>query len=451
MSTEIVIIGGGLSGLVLGYFLAKEKYKCIIIEKEDRLGGLSAVYRVDNFFIEYFYHYFLARDKHIIRLLDELNLSSEVIWQKVKVGLLSFRGKEFLGYASNQRIRTYSTGWDFLTNEDFGIKDKYLLGRLYSAIFSLKDIREIENITAKDWIIAITNKRIYERIFEPILFTKWGKERDRISASWLVARLGARLDFKKYFKSNEYVGYPRASFEKVFSKLEQEIVSAGSTILRKTEVIELRHKNQKIEEVVYVSESKKKAIATNCVINTTALPILMKIVSLPDKIAEECGRIEYQHVICACLGLKKSLTKVLNVVCPPGTNLFNGLVEHTNIVPRKLYNNQSIVYLFKYLNTKTDEWNWTDEEIVDKWTEGLKVLFPAFRENDLLWKRVSRTEFGDPLSILNYSQIMPSGLSPIKGLFLTGLCRIPYVQDCNNLIRLAQKDVVELKNHLESK
>lgn len=449
IKNEVIIIGAGISGLVLGYYLAREGHKPIIIEKSDRLGGLSGVRRVENFFIEDYYHYFLSRDVYILELLEELNLDSDIIWQKAKIGLFSFGGIKFLGYLSKSGIDTYSSGWDFLNDSNLTVKDKFLLVKLFSNISRLKDLKEIENVSAREWIVKLTSEKIYELIFEPILFAKWGERRLDISASWLVARLGARLDFRKHIKINEYIGYPRGSFGDIFSKLEEKIVNYGGEIIKHAEVVEIVHEGDAgLKEVIFLKEGRKKRIPAKFAVSTLHLPLLTKMLSLPEGTREICNKIEHQKVICACLGLKKQLAGVLNVVCMPNLVSFNGIVEHTSIVPRKLYNNQTIVYLFKYLHGEEKEWHWNDKEIINKWVMELLILFPSFKERDLLWAMVNKDDSNEPVSIMNYSQIMPALTCSIKGLFLTGLSRLPYIQDCNNLIRLVKEDMKEIKDCL---
>ena len=46
---EIVIIGGGISGLFFAYLCHKEKIPFLLIEAKDRLGGcIETIYRADS-------------------------------------------------------------------------------------------------------------------------------------------------------------------------------------------------------------------------------------------------------------------------------------------------------------------------------------------------------------------------------------------------------------------
>ena len=49
MERPVVIVGGGVSGLPLGERLARDGVPTVIVEKEDRLGGLARTFRYDGF------------------------------------------------------------------------------------------------------------------------------------------------------------------------------------------------------------------------------------------------------------------------------------------------------------------------------------------------------------------------------------------------------------------
>ena len=73
MDYDIVIIGGGISGLYCGYNLIK-KHKILILERDDRLGGrINTIYN-NKFKIESGAGRFTMYNKRLIKLLKELNI-----------------------------------------------------------------------------------------------------------------------------------------------------------------------------------------------------------------------------------------------------------------------------------------------------------------------------------------------------------------------------------------
>lgn len=81
----IAIIGGGISGLSLGYYLKKSgntDFK--IFEKEDKIGGKIYTQNFDNYFLEHGPNTLLSSPL-LNKLIQELNLESELIHPDSKV------------------------------------------------------------------------------------------------------------------------------------------------------------------------------------------------------------------------------------------------------------------------------------------------------------------------------------------------------------------------------
>jgi protoporphyrinogen/coproporphyrinogen III oxidase len=71
-STEITIIGGGLTGLTLGYYLTKAGKKVTILEKENRVGGVIHTAKEDEFTYETGPNSGVLGSVEIVSLFEEL-------------------------------------------------------------------------------------------------------------------------------------------------------------------------------------------------------------------------------------------------------------------------------------------------------------------------------------------------------------------------------------------
>ena len=85
MKTTIVIVGGGITGLTVAYRLISEKktndlpLDLILLEASDRLGGVIKSQLTDDLCIEHGPDAFLADRAELNCLLEELNLTSELL------------------------------------------------------------------------------------------------------------------------------------------------------------------------------------------------------------------------------------------------------------------------------------------------------------------------------------------------------------------------------------
>ncbi|MBI5206458.1 MAG: protoporphyrinogen oxidase [Candidatus Firestonebacteria bacterium] len=85
---KIVIIGGGISGLSIAYFIIKQfkqknkKAEIVLIERNSQLGGNITTYSKDGFVIEGGPDCFISEKPWAIRLCEEIGLSDEFVVTK---------------------------------------------------------------------------------------------------------------------------------------------------------------------------------------------------------------------------------------------------------------------------------------------------------------------------------------------------------------------------------
>ena len=71
-SSNTVIVGGGISGLSLAYYLSKQGIRSTIIEKEQRLGGLIWTEQINGCELEAGPDSYLASKPAVRELVSEL-------------------------------------------------------------------------------------------------------------------------------------------------------------------------------------------------------------------------------------------------------------------------------------------------------------------------------------------------------------------------------------------
>ena len=73
---HVGIIGGGILGITLGYYLSREGARVAIYEASNTLGGLAGPIRMDGYNIDRFYHAILSSDAHLAELCAALAVVS---------------------------------------------------------------------------------------------------------------------------------------------------------------------------------------------------------------------------------------------------------------------------------------------------------------------------------------------------------------------------------------
>ena len=76
---HIAVIGGGLMGTTLAYFLSQQGQKVTLLEQGSDIGGLHRLVQLaENLTIPRYQHYFLPHDHHILSLIQRLGLENDL-------------------------------------------------------------------------------------------------------------------------------------------------------------------------------------------------------------------------------------------------------------------------------------------------------------------------------------------------------------------------------------
>ena len=89
---SVVVIGGGITGLVAGYELARLGFPVTVLEKDEAVGGITGSFEVNGSRVGKFYHHFFRSDEHLIRLAGEIGLGNQLHYAPTKTSTLYRQG-----------------------------------------------------------------------------------------------------------------------------------------------------------------------------------------------------------------------------------------------------------------------------------------------------------------------------------------------------------------------
>ncbi len=430
MSYNTIIIGGGIAGLVAAYNLVKKGYRPLVLEKDPDIGGLVSSYNFEDFSIERYYHHLFPHEYALLELIDELGLGKEIEWKRGSVG-----------YWIEEKAYLLDTPWEILRYPHLSLADKTRLARFVLKIKSVKDFSALDSITACDWVKKNCGEDVYTNFFGPLLKSKFGSTAPKISAAWLCGRIKRRAGRSV---RGEKLGYFKKGFSLLVNRLVSEIRKKGE-ILVNSPVNQIIIENN---EVKGVKLANGKTYVTSSAISTIAPEILIKLCKFPFQTQKTLESLKSQSVICALLGLKKSLMNTYWLNIKSKTLPFGILIEHTNFYQIPEYSNVHIVYAVSYHNSPNDQfYQKSDEGVIQDYLKGLRGMF-NLNERDVLWWKVSRTTEAGPIYHVNYGSNLPPYSSGIKGLFITGMMHSYPDREIDDAVLQGQKCSNMLLNHL---
>ena len=115
------------------------------------------------------------------------------------------------------------------------------------------------------------------------------------------------------------------------------------------------------------------------------------------------------------------------------------IVEHTNIMNSKHYNNEHLVYLGNYLPKEHKYYSLTAAELLETFDPFLKTINPDYKKS-LIGVKKFAVPFAQPIIPINYSYMIPPFETPIKNVYLANMQQVyPWDRGTNYAVELGEK------------
>lgn len=425
---KIAIIGAGFTGLSSAYELTKLGHKVFVFEKDNKPGGLAIGYKEKNWnwSLEKHYHHWFTNDKFVLNLAKEINFP--VIIKRPKTSVLI-----------KEKIYLFDKPSDVLKFPLLPFLDKI---RMSFVLFFLKINpywKILEKYKASEILPKFMGKKAYEMIWEPLLINKFGKFSNNVSLAWFWARIKKRTPS---------LAYPLGGFLSFADFLVKIIEKKGGKFYFDTEIIEIS--SLKSPQVKFIENNKQKLEKFDYVIVTLTSFAFLKITKNMPKL--------YRRKLLKLRGLGATnlLLKLKNPFLTDGTYWLNiceknspimAIVDHTNFMDKKNYNNEHLVYLGNYKAFDDPYFSMTKEQMLDKFDPFLKKINPSYKKN-LIDYQLFKAGFAQPMIPINYSKILPPFKTPLKGVYLANIEQVyPWDRGTNYAVELGQKVIKFIFNN----
>lgn len=434
---DVVIVGAGFTGLSAARLLSEAGYSVGVIEQDDEPGGLAGTFRFnDKIKVEKFYHHWFNSDKYVMKLISELGMSGDVLRQPSNTGIYL-----------NKRIWKLSSPIDLLRFKPLSLLNRIKLGLVIPKIRMVKNWRDIEHLSIREWLEPICGRIVYDTIWAPLVSAKFSVYANQVSAVWMWKKLALRGTTRSK-TGKEELCYFRGGFGRLSERLVADIQQSGGSVQLGVTVEEVLTDTDKITGI----KTSAGIITANQFLFTPATPLISRLFSNSEHVdwLSKLDRIKYLGNICIVLRLNKSLSSTywLNVNDPGFP--FVGVIEHTNFDKCDEYGGDHIVYLSRYLSVADPHWLYDDTQYYEMAKEYLKKMFPSYSDDWVIEYKIWRSEHAQPVTDLNYSINIPSHDTPYKNGKIATMAQIyPEDRGTNYAIRDGERIAKEIVMELE--
>ena len=214
---KIGIIGGGIMGISLGYFLSKQAASVTIYEASPVLGGLAGpLVLEDGTAIDRFYHAILSSDRHLSDLCKELGIDDQLRFKETKTGFY-YKGAI---YPMNNII-------EFLKFPPLGWIDRFRLGLTVLAAQFIRDWKNLESVSVQSWLLKWGGRTTFQNIWRPMLKAKFDGGFDNVPATWIWSRLVRMKSTREGANQKEMAGHLIGGYITLIKAMTDKILAAG--------------------------------------------------------------------------------------------------------------------------------------------------------------------------------------------------------------------------------
>ena len=431
---KIAIIGAGFGGMAAAYDLRKAGHEVIIYESAGYVGGLASGFKEPHWdwTVEKFYHHWFQSDSSMLGLIEELGLKDKVIFPRPYTVLLH-NGKWYPFDSILKALLFPGLGFG-LEKIRFGFVGLYL--RLTD------NWKSLEQYTADEWMRKYAGSKVYEKMWKPLLVGKFGPFYKDVNMAWMWARLKARTT---------RLGTFEGGFQK-FADLFGEILrKMGVEIRLGTQVKFIKRNQARPDDQREGRRAQGLLIDAGGVVDsfdkvlvTTSPNLMAKFApDLPEYYLKGLLGLKSMGAVVMVLSLKHQLSREgyywFNLPKDAGYPML-ALVEHTNFVSKEHFGGDHIVYAGDYLEVGHAYFSMSDDELLEHFTPALKRFNPEFSRDWVNKVWVNKTNYAQPVPLVNHSKNIPAIQTPIDGLYFASMSQVyPWDRGTNFAVEIGRR------------
>jgi protoporphyrinogen oxidase len=398
MAPTIAVVGGGPMGLAVAYQLALEGAKPVLLEADDRLGGMAASFQFAGQTLERYYHFHCLSDHAFFQLLEELDLADQLRWKQTS-----------MGFFVNGRLYRWGSAGSVLSFRRLPLltRIRYLLHA--ARCLSLRRWQHLDGIRATDWLKRWLGPQGYALLWQKLFAYKFYEHSDTLSAAWIWSRIRRLGQSRRWLK--ETLGYLEGGSQRWIDALEQRLRELGCEIQLSSPVLAIRSLGPGEGAVVQTPAGERQFDA---VISTVPLPLVAPMLQAGGADAALAARYSEQvSVACACVVLqtRQPITGNFWTNINDGRFAIPGIIEFSNLRPLQGH----ITYVPYYMPASHPDYQRPDAAFIADSIACLQAINPDLSESDVLAAHCSRYRYAQPVCGTHFQQTLPP-LQPLPGI-----------------------------------
>lgn len=401
-ANDIIILGGGLTGLSAGYTLTSAGLPVKVYEGDTAVGGLSKTIERNGFRFDLGGHRFFTNDAAVDVLVRDL------------------MGQEMVSVRRTSKIYLRDQYFDYPLrplNAIFGLGIPTTARILADYVWETakRAVHKKDLVSLEDWVVSNFGRTMFTIYFKEYSEKVWGIDCSRISAAWVAQRIKglslAKAVQNAFFKFSgkdlatltDSFTYPSLGIGRISDRLREEIEKCG-TVHTGTKVVRIGHDSSKVENITLSDQGRQFTVPAGECISTIPLTALVNMLTPapPAPVLEAARSLRFRDLVIAAIMVdRERVTDQTWLYIPEHKIPFGRIHEPTNWSRAMAPKGKSLLVM-EYFSFKGDTlWNMNDEALTDLTVDNL-VRLGFIGRHEVLDSMIVRVPKAYPLFEVGY-------------------------------------------------
>lgn len=361
---QVVIIGGGPAGLTAAYELTKHGLRPVVIEQDDKVGGIARTESHDGYRFDMGGHRFFTKSEAVSRMWREL--LGEDFLLRPRLSRIYYRNR-FFSYPLRYVNALAGLGiWQAIL---------IVLSFIKWQVFPYK-----QEETFEEWVTNRFGKRLFETFFKSYTEKVWGISCSELKAEWAAQRI-KDLSLKTALVSMlvkpkgdvrtliEEFHYPRLGPGMLWNRVKEEVERRGGIVRLNSPVVRIHMESDRIEHVVVAREDGGEEIVRgdDFISSMPVSELVTRLDAAPRHVVEAASQLRYRDFLTVCLVVDREELFPDNWIYVHSPDVQVGRIQnYKNWSPSMVPDPSKTSLGLEYFCTEGDDlWNMPDEKLIE--------------------------------------------------------------------------------------
>ena len=424
---KTAVVGAGILGLTTAYRLLLEGSEVTVFERAPDLGGLVGAFDFAGRQTDRFYHVILPTDDRVVGLATELGLGDRFRFRPTAVG-----------FYDDARYFSMSSLAEFARFPLLAPHDRIRLAGFVARCQLTREAASLDDVPLIPWLRKWCGRRAVERLWLPLLDSKFDGDFDDLPASYLWART-RRMSKTRDSSGREIMGWLEGGYQTLIDALAARIRALGGEIHAATTVDRIVGDQSGVAGLVVGGQLR----AFDTVVCTLIPPLAGAL--LDDRLREHVAkdRCRYLGVVCVLLRSTRSVSPYYTLNITDRRVSLTTVVETTHVVDPD-HAGGHLLYATKYVHPSHPDLSRNAEEVERDYLAQVRTLFPDLRDDEIDAVVMQRARMVEPVHPLGVAGRLPE-MFPVPGLALASTAHVyPEIVNGQAVLGVAERLVAGL-------